>query len=164
MEETVAGFKNMNDWRSALFRMRGQIGEVARKTVQDASVMARDAIRKRIPPAAEMSLFPGYAATGRMKSMIVSSHVRTINGEYVARVGISQSAPRLEIQKIYVHEYGMIIRAKNGPYLVFQVQGRWVTVPSVTIREKRFVRLGWEEAQAKFTQLVFDRMSRATRT
>ncbi|HNT76019.1 MAG TPA: hypothetical protein PKH77_13470 [Anaerolineae bacterium] len=160
----MAGFKTMNDWKTALFRMRGQIGEVTKKTVRDASLMARDAIRKRIPPAAEMSLFPGYAATGRMKSMIVGSNVRVVGGEYVARVGISQSAPRLEIQKIYVHEYGMIIRAKNGPYLVFQVQGRWVKVPFVTISAKRFVHHGWEDAQSRFPQLVFDQMSRATRS
>lgn len=154
------GFKNIKDWQQAFSRVRVQIGEGSKKAVEEAALYARDKMRERIPPGAATSNFPGYAATGQLKNAIVASQARQLGKEYVARVGLSQSAPRILHIKAFVHEYGMVIRAKNGPYLIFQVQGKWVSVPQVTIRPKHFIAYGWRDARERFTELIFDRLSR----
>lgn len=157
------GFRNIRDWQQAFSRVRVQIGEGSKKSVEEAAAYARDRMRERVPPGATSSNFPGYAATGQLKNAIVSSPVRLLGNEIVARVGVSQSAPQIVHTKAFVHEYGMVIRAKNGPYLIFQVQGQWVSVPSVTIRPKRFISYGWRDARERFTELMFDRLSRSWR-
>lgn len=154
------GFKNIKDWQQAFSRVRVQIGTGSKKAVEEVADYARDRIQMRIPPGASNSNFPGYAATGHLKNAIVASPARQLGNEYVARVGLSQSAPQIVHIKAYVHEYGMVIHARRVPYLVFRVQGQWVSVPSVTIRPKRFISYGWREARERFTELMFDRLSR----
>jgi len=38
-----------------------------------------------------------------------------------------------------VHEFGAVIRAKNAPFLRFQVNGHWVSVKEVTIPARPFL-------------------------
>lgn len=154
------GFRNIKDWQQAFSRVRTNIREGNKKAVEEAAAYARDRIQMRIPPGATNSSFPGYAATGQLKNAIVASPARQVGKEYVARVGLSQSAPRIVHIKAFVHEYGMVIHAKNGPYLIFQVQGKWVKVPSVTIRPKRFIAYGWRDARERFSEVLFDKLSR----
>lgn len=44
-----------------------------------------------------------------------------------------------------VHEFGATIKAKNGPYLHFNVGGQWVRKKSVTIPARPFLSTGIQE-------------------
>lgn len=47
------------------------------------------------------------------------------------------------------HEFGATIRAKNGPFLIFQLDsGEWIRTRSVTIPARPFLRPAFEEKKA----------------
>lgn len=70
-----------------------------------------------------------------------------------------------------VHEFGMTITAKNGPYLRFPVgargqhinpetwKGAWATVTSVTIPKRPWLRPALEDNRAKIADLFADEIT-----
>lgn len=153
------GFRNVRHWRQALDQQHRMTRASMHRAVGEIAEYTRDTIRKRIPPGATTSSgmsnrFPGYAATGSLKSAVVAGTVHTVGNTFVARVGVPASASELNRIKANVHEYGRVIKARRAPYLVFQVEGQWVKVKQVRIRAKRFFRSGWAEARYYFPEAM----------
>lgn len=159
----IEGFRTFDQWKQAFSRIHSGIEQQAAIAVVEASLAARDAIQRRIPPGASGGLFPGYAAKGNLKRAIVASALRREGETYVSTVGLSRSAPKIEAIKAHIHEFGAVIVPRRAPYLRFQVKGKWVTTALVQIRAKHFMRDGWAEAQEQFARITFDRISRPLR-
>ena len=136
--------KNLTQWQNALKQHEQQLRRVAGEAVYHAARQARDRVTDRIPPGGS-GRFPGYAATGRMKTTFAASAPVRNGNEVRSRVGVIASAKPLDRIKAFVHEYGKVIRTRRAPYLTFQVQGKWVRVKQVTIRPKRFFAEAWAE-------------------
>lgn len=135
---------NLSQWRAALRQHQQQMQRVAGDAVYHAAVKARDRVIDRIPPGGR-GRFPGYAATGRMKTTFGASAPVRQGNEVRSRMGLIASASPIDRIKAFVHEYGKVIRARRSPYLVFQVQGKWVSVKQVYIRPKRYFVDAWAE-------------------
>jgi len=57
-----------------------------------------------------------------------------------------------------VHEYGMVISAKNAPFLVFKVLGKTIRTKTVTIPERAPFRTEVESAES--AQIISDAIAR----
>lgn len=156
----------MAQWRKDVLATQANISAVVREVMPAVGRYERDTIRKRIPPgntstSGMSNRFPGYAATGRMRSMIVSGPIIDLgNGKYRIRVGIAANATRLDRIKLYVHEYGMVIRPRRANVLRFQVRGEVVFAKRVRIKAKRFMRSGYYEAQINYRRVVEQEMAK----
>ena len=53
-----------------------------------------------------------------------------------------------------IHEYGGIIKPKNGPYLKFQIKGKWKTVRQVVMPARPYLRPELELGVPKIRDLV----------
>ena len=111
-------------------------------------------VRRFIPPPKGNGRFPGYAATGTLRSAVsVRGPMRITNG-VKSEIYMAQNASAV-YQRI--HEYGGVIRAKNpSGLLTFKIGGQWIRVPSVTIRPKRYWRDGWTYGLSRF-QTIFEK-------
>lgn len=156
----------MARWRQQVLADQQKISAAMRAAMPAVGRYVRDTIRKRIPPGNTSSSgmsnrFPGYAATGRMRSTVVSGPIIDRgNGEYRLRVGIAANATRLDRIKLYVHEYGMVIRPRRARLLRFRVQGELIFARQVRIRAKRFMRSGWDEAGRNYNRILEEELSR----
>jgi len=133
--------------------MTNQRGVVSGATELVAE-MARDEIRDRLPPGGSKSVFPGYAATGRLRNSIVAEPVRYDGLRYRSRVGLDRGASAHTRLIAGVHERGAIIRPRRAPALVFQINGRWVRTQQVRIRAKHYFAQGWAAATRRTPALL----------
>jgi hypothetical protein len=145
---------NYSQWRQSILGQQRNVKALIQDAVSTVANETVEIIKSRIPPGATNSAFPGYAATGSLKSAFVADPPREISGGYAARVGLSRTASDLNTKKAYVHEYGMTIHARTKPYLHFKIGNAWIKTKQVRIRQKRFFRSGWDEARAKFPQFI----------
>lgn len=152
---------NATLWMQDLYAERNVARGAVRDSAPAVSRYVRDTIRKRIPPgnsstSGMSNRFPGYAATGRLKSAIVSSPVQEgPNRVSTIRVGIAAGASRLDHIKLHVHEYGKVIRPRRARLLVFRNEaGQLVFARRVRIRAKRFFRSGWDEASRNYVRVL----------
>lgn len=139
--------------------------KATRKQVEQAMLLAnyktaqggQEFVRRFIPPPKGNGAFPGYAATGTLRSAVsVRGPIRISNG-VKSEIYMEQNASAV-YQRI--HEYGGVIRAKNpSGLLTFRIGGQWIRVPSVTIRPKRYWRDGWKYGLTRF-QTLFDKYMR----
>lgn len=53
-----------------------------------------------------------------------------------------------------IHEYGGVIHATNAEYLTFRIADQWISVPSVTIPARPYLRPAVEEAAAGLPRLL----------
>ena len=103
---------------------------------------------------------PGYGrGSGRLRASITISKPTKEGDDYITRIGTNLIYAR-------IHEYGGIIRAKNKPFLCFQVptgsvifskrggmlkrprtMWQWVRVKEVTIPARPFIRPAIEERE-----------------
>lgn len=120
-----------------------------RQTVAKTADRGVALIRRNIPPGATPSpgmpnRFPGYAATGRLKSQFVRTPV-VVTGNTVRST--VKAAPRSPLYRkiMMVHERGATIRARSKPYLVFQINGQWVRTKQVRIRPKYYFRSAYQQ-------------------
>ena len=157
----------MAQWRQDILKDQKKINDLVRAAMPALGRYVRDTIRKRIPPgntstSGMSNPFPGYAATGRMKSMVVSGPIQEAGeGQYRLRVGIAANATVLDRIKLYVHEYGMVIRPRRpGGVLRFQVGNDVVFSKRVRIRAKRFMRSGWDEASRNYDRILDQEIAR----
>lgn len=112
-----------------------------RKAANRAGRYVRDAIRDEIPPPSGAGNFPGYAATGTLRAAVAYTEPKPLaGGGWTVDVVMKDNGSR-KYQRI--HELGGVIRARNKPYLVFKIKGRWVRVKQVRIRRKRYFATGW---------------------
>ena len=118
---------------------------------------AQSYVRRYIPPPKGASLFPGYAAKGALSNAVSVDGPIPIAGGVKSDIFMAQDRTRI-YQRI--HEYGGIIKARNKPYLVFRVQGRWVRTKQVTIRPKRYWYHGWRYGLQRF-HLMFEKYMKA---
>jgi hypothetical protein len=139
-----------NNVRKVATNQRGVISGAAELLAETA----RDEIRDRLPPGGSKSVFPGYAATGRLRNAIVSEPVRYDGQRYRARVGLDRGASALTRTIASVHERGATIRPRRAPALVFQVQGRWVRTQQVRSRAKHYFSQGWAAASRRIPGLL----------
>lgn len=72
-----------------------------------------------------------------------------------ARTSVSSSgiegAIGTNVEYAGVHEYGATIKAKNKPYLRFNIGGRWVQKKSVTIPARPFLSTGIQERESNYS-------------
>lgn len=54
------------------------------------------------------------------------------------------------------HEFGGIIKAKNGPYLVFQIDGKWVMTKQVSQPPYPHFRPALDENKEKYNQMMLE--------
>lgn len=54
-----------------------------------------------------------------------------------------------DLEYAAVQEFGATISAKTGPYLIFQVGGRWVRVPSVEIPAHPYLRPAFDQKKGE---------------
>lgn len=151
----------MAQWRQDVLNDQKKVNEMVRAAMPALGRYVRDTIRKRIPPgntttSGMSNPFPGYAATDRMRSTIVSGPIQEVGeGQYRLRVGIAANATVLDRIKLYVHEYGMVIRPRSpAGVLRFRVRDEVVFAKRVRIRAKRFVRSGWDEASRNYDRIL----------
>lgn len=84
-------------------------------------------------------------------------------GAYIGGIevtGLPQGAWAIWTDRIYarVHEFGATITAKRGPYLIFQIDGQWVQVRSVTIPARPHWRPALETSKNAITSAIGDAM------
>jgi hypothetical protein len=138
-----------NNVRKIATNQRGVISGAAELLAETA----RDEIRDRIAPGGR-SVFPGYAATGRLRNAIVAEPVRYDGQRYRARVGLDRGASQQTRIIASVHERGAIIRPRHAPALVFQIKGRWVRTQQVRIRPKHYFSQGWAAASRRIPGIL----------
>ena len=181
-------FTNAQSWKASLLKQQADLDKSIEEAALGIAQETRNAVRKRIPPGDTTSdgmtnPFPGYAATGRVKSSITTGDVVKGGDTYTCRVGLDPNAGPLEKTKAFVHEYGATIKPKRGPYLVFKVppngkrensgrsgdrytlgsnarwrDGGWRRVKRVQIKAKHFFRAGWEESERRFIVVASEKI------
>ena len=93
--------------------------------------------------------------TGLLRKRVVTTEPKKVGRGWTVRVWV-RLIGRVALYA-RIHETGGVIRAKNGPYLHFNVQGRWVRVPSVTITRKQYFAKGIKKTRQTFTLNKFKR-------
>lgn len=153
-------FRNYSNWRSSLLRERERIRGAMRIAVPAAGESVRDLMRERIPPNATNStgmpnMFPGYAATGQMKSTIVTGPVREeANGTMRISVGVMRGARAVDYIKAHVHERGATIYPRQAKLLRFTINGTVIYAKRVRIRPKRWASSAWSEATTEIPGIL----------
>jgi hypothetical protein len=156
-------FRNYKAWRANLVQEQERIRYATRAAVPAVGRGVRDLMRERIPPGATRSLgmpnvFPGYAATGHMKTTIVAGPVEErARGVYAVRVGMARGARKLDFIKAHVHERGMHIYPRRAKMLRFVINGEVIFARHVYIRPKRWASSAWDEATQLAPQMLHTR-------
>lgn len=150
----MAIFQNVRTWANNIRRVATNQRGIISGAAELLAETARDEIRDHLPPGGSRSVFPGYAATGRLRDSIVSEPVRYDGSRFRARVGLARNVSPLLRTIASVHERGAVIRPRRAPALVFQVQGRWVRTSQVTIRPKRYFTQGWAAASRRIPGIL----------
>lgn len=114
---------------------------VLRQTTAKAGDTMQASIRSKIPPPRGSWASCCHKAKGTMRNDARHGPVKRSKRGYQVRVGMLGSDSR-KYQRI--HETGGYIRARNKPYLVFKIGGRWIRVKEVYIRPKQYFRKGWK--------------------
>ena len=149
--------------RGATLHQHAGYKRLVREAMPYAQRAVRDSIRNRIPPGATISsgmpnVFPGYAATGRMKETIVASPIVDRGNSWVARVGLARQSKVIDIIKALVHENGKVIVPRKAKALRFVINGQVIFAQRVYIRPKKFFASGWAEAPDVFRRAMLVRM------
>lgn len=88
---------------------------------------------------------------------------RSITHEIVARGSKTIARIGTNLEYAAQREFGGTIEAKNGPWLVFQINGVWVRVRSVTQQARPFLRPAFEskapEAVAEITRALITQIA-----
>lgn len=153
-------FNNYGQWKQALLRERDRFRSAARGAMPAVGRGVRDLMRARIPPDVSNTtgmpyVFPGYAATGRMKSTIVAGPVQESgDGVYTVRVGIMRGARKLDFIKAHVHERGAHIYPVRAKALRFVINGEVIFAQHVWIRPKRWASSAWDEATIQAPEIL----------
>jgi len=121
----------------------------ARILTRKVGVAARDNVRANVMPRSAGGVFPGYAMTGALRNKVTASQPKRLGEkgwEVIVRVQLTGKT------KLYalIHENGGIIRAKNAPFLVFQIMGQWFRKKVVRITRKQYFRKGIEKTIKQF--------------
>jgi phage gpG-like protein len=100
----------------------------------------------------------GPTTLGRVTSTLLQSLRAT-----PVQVGSTsvETAIGTNVEYAGVHERGAVIRAKNKPYLRFNVGGRWVQKKSVTLPARRWLSSGIEERADNYSRALGEAIERA---
>jgi len=156
-------FKNYSQWRQALQREKDRVRYAARASMPAVGRSVRDLMRARIPPDTSNTtgmpyVFPGYAATGRMKNTIVAGPVEERgDGVYAVRVGLMRGARKIDYIKAHVHERGAHIYPVRAKSLRFVINGEVIFAQHVWIRPKRWASSAWDEAIVRTPEILRQR-------
>jgi phage gpG-like protein len=114
------------------------------KGMKQSMLYAEGASKKRFGTQGNLQV-----RTGRLRNSIVGEAHQEDNDTYVGSIGTSV---------IYgpIHETGGVIRAKNGPYLKFRVDGHWVSKKEVTIPARPFLRPAITENISRIRDIIID--------
>ena len=91
--------------------------------------------------------------TGRLRRSI-RNQVRDRGNLIVGSIGSDLIYAR-------VQERGATIRARNAPYLKFQIGSRWVTVASVTIPKREYLRPAIEDNLRRLGDIIQETVEKA---
>ena len=111
----------------------------AQQSLAIAGRLMVEEIRKNIPPPRGRGQFPGYAARGTLNRAVQSCKRPRAIGQraWICTVDIDRRSPA--IIYAHVHEYGLVIRPRYKPFLVFRnEQGQLVFAKRVYIKPKHF--------------------------
>lgn len=158
----MAFFRNFDQWAANLRRERLRIREAARAAMPAVGRSVRDMVRDRIPPdaastAGMTNTFPGYAATGRMKTSFVASPIREEGNRIIARVGLRAGYASIDNIKAQVHEFGATIRPVRAQALRFEIGGVVYFAKQVRIRPKGYFAAAWAQAEQEAPAILHAR-------
>ena len=126
-----------------LARLPVALAKALDKTLDDA--LDRAKVRMR-PGGGGPQIRSGRLAASLGKQ--ISLQGDTVTGELIAE------APYAAAQ-----EYGAVIQARQGKYLKFQVQGRWVSVRQVILPARPYLRPAAEDALGELENHVYNALS-----
>jgi phage gpG-like protein len=114
------------------FQRQMNLKEIVGDTVREAAEELREEAKQNAP-----------ARSGELKSSIRITRLT----ERSAKVGS---------KLIYapVHEFGGTIRPKKGKVMRYQINGRWVTLRGVTIKESRYLRNAAKEVNRRVPRIA----------
>jgi phage gpG-like protein len=52
-----------------------------------------------------------------------------------------------------IHEYGGVIKAKSGKFLVFQIDGKWIRTKQVTIPKRQWLSKSVEDVKGQIERI-----------
>jgi len=55
-----------------------------------------------------------------------------------------------------IHEFGGVIKAKPGKFLVFQIGGKWIRTKQVDMPKREWLLKSWQDVQSK-VEIIFGR-------
>ena len=134
----------------------------ANKKTADAGAIY---VQEHMPPGKNRGKFPGYRATGALRSAVKTRGPIPISGGVKSEIYMAQDKT-----KVYqrIHEFGGIIRARSGGWLRFPKppagaprsakiagnrafeKGGYVFAKAVRIRPKHYWRDGWAYGKDRF--------------
>jgi phage gpG-like protein len=82
--------------------------------------------------------------SGRLRGSVRATPTRASTFSVTSQIGTN-------VEYAGVHEHGATIKAKNKPYLRFNVGGRWVQKKSVTIPARRWLSTGIQERESNYS-------------
>jgi HK97 gp10 family phage protein len=97
---------------------------------------------------------PLKTTTGNLKNSIQSQIDSTSRTNATASVG-----PR-NVVYAAIQEFGGIINAREGGYLRFQIDGQWITVRSVTIPARPYLRPALDENKDEIREAIMTTLDR----
>lgn len=136
---------NFQKVRKSVLDTQGRYTIATRKLARQVGREGRDNVRANVTPKSIGGVFPGYAMTSTLWRRVVASAAKKKAKAWTVRVRVLLTGKVKKYAEI--HETGGIIRAKNKPYLVFKVLGRWVRVKQVRITRKQYFKKGIEKTR-----------------
>jgi len=112
-----------------------------------------DAIAHHMEASVKQTLTEGGPPQGKFKPVLRGGTPLVDTGGtirdriHVSGVSAKQARIGAGFKYAHVHQFGMVIRAKDAEYLRFQVGGRWARVKEVTIPARPFMTFRPEDPQ-----------------
>jgi phage gpG-like protein len=114
------------------FQRQMNLKEIVGDTVREAAEELREEAKQNAP-----------TRSGELKSSI---RITRLSGRS-AKVGS-------KLVYAPVHEFGGTIRPKKGKVMRYQINGRWVTLRGVTIKESRYLRNAAKEVNRRVPRIA----------
>ncbi len=143
----MIGLKLIPPVENPLERLMARLPQVMAESMEKSLDNALSLARQRMRPGGGGP----QTRTGRLARSLrrrVSRQGDAVLGE------LSADAPYAAAQ-----EYGAVIQARQGKYLKFQVQGRWVSVRRVVLPARPFLRPAADQAVKDLQEYVFQALS-----
>lgn len=134
-------WRNLDAWTAATIIVESQIETAIVAGLKKSGDAVLNDIRERTPPPAWNPGYPDREPTGALGNAFEATDPTKTNRQFRTTVRLKETAPKRVKQRAFAHEYGMTIRNKNKPYMVFRVkEGHYIKTQKVQMTEKRYFR------------------------